>query len=236
VKRSISAAFVAVAALVAAPALAANHTITGGPVPNTYATTSVTMDQGDTVTFVNQDTSGVKHDVTADKLGSDEKPLFKSELTDAGKSAPVAGVDFLTTGDYGYHCSIHLNMKGTLHVTASGTPRSRSTQPSDSTPPDASVAVTDSRIRAVLERKALKVGLTSNEAATFKLTAKVARTVIAKGVVSAKRGKTGASIALTRAGRRLLAKSHAATVRLTASVSDAAGNRAAASATRRLRR
>ena len=45
-----------------------------------------------------------------------------------------------------------------------------------------------------------------------------------------------ASIKLTKAGRKLLAKSRSVRVRVSASVTDSAGNRAAASATRKLRR
>jgi plastocyanin len=223
-----------VAGLLAAPALAADHTYVAGPAPLTYATKDITIDQGDTITFENKDTSGAMHDVTADKDGSDGKPIFKSALLDQNKSGPVAGVEFLTTGDYTFHCSVHPFMQGTLHVTVNGTPATRG-NPTDTTPPDATVAILDAKIAPVLKRNALRVKLVSNEASRFKLTASSGRTTIAKGTATATNGHRTAAITLTKAGRKLLGKSRTVTVRLKASVNDAAGNRSAASATRKLR-
>jgi plastocyanin len=220
---------VAVAGLLAVPALAADHTISAGPAPLTFAEKDVTIDQGDTLTFRNDDSSGAKHDVTADG----DKPLFESDTIDAGKSAPVEGVEFLKTGDYPFHCSVHPFMKGTLHVTANGTPQSG--PPPDTIPPSASVAIADSKISAVLERRALRVALTSNEPSRFKLSASSGRTTIAKGTLTLTGTKRTGAISLTRAGRRLLGHARRITVRLRASVNDAAGNRSAASATRKLR-
>src|SRR5204863_9740503 len=113
-------ALVAASALWAAPALG-DATITAGPVPNTFATTDATIDQGQSVTFQNSDNTAF-HDVTSDQNGSDSKSLFRSETIEGGKTAPVNGVEFLTTGDYKFHCSVHPFMTGTLPVTASGTP------------------------------------------------------------------------------------------------------------------
>src|SRR5204863_7601065 len=132
----------------AAPALG-DATITAGPVPNRYANTEATIGQGQTVTFQNSDRSAL-HDVTSDQAGSDGNALFKSETVEGGKSAPVKGVEFLTTGDYAFHCSLHPFMKGTLHVSSNGTPKPRTPDnpapnPSDTSPPDATVKILDSR-------------------------------------------------------------------------------------------
>jgi plastocyanin len=233
VRRLSAGVLIAVAALLAAPALAADHTYTAGPQPDHYATDSVTIDQGDTITFSNQDSGGFMHNVTATQKGPDGKPLFASDTIGPGKTAPVNGVASLKAGDYPFICTIHPTlMTGTLHVTANGTPQA---PPPDTTPPTASVAIPDSKIGPVLKRKALRVSLKTDESATFKLTAKAGKTTLATGTITATTGKT-ASIKLTTAGRKLLAKSKSVTVRLTASVADSAGNRAAASATRKLRR
>jgi plastocyanin len=224
----------AVAGLLAAAPALADQTITAGPVPNQYASTSVTMDQGEAVTFQNSDTSGAKHDVRSDKFGSDGKtPLFKSDLTDQGKTNPVDGVQYLTTGDYAFHCSIHPFMMGTLHVTGNGTPKTRPAP--DTTPPTATVAIVDARIRTILKRGAIRVAVRSDEPARFKLTALAGRTTIADATVVLKGTTRNADIKLTAAGRKLLQKASSATIKLKAVVNDTADNKSAATATRKLK-
>lgn len=224
----------AVALLLAVPALAADHTFTAGPVPNQYESADVTIDQGDTITFKNSDSAGASHDVTADAM-PDGKPIFKSEIIDKGKSGPVNGVEFLRTGDYTFHCSLHNFMKGTLHVTANGTPKTA--PPPDTTPPDVRMAILDTRIGKVLARKALRVKLTADEAARFKMTAISGRTTLGKATASlAAAGSRTAQITLTKAGRKLFAKSSKLTIKLKAAVNDAANNATAATTTRRLKR
>ena len=115
IRLKVGAALAVAGALWAAPALG-DATITAGPLPDTYAATDVTIDQGQTVTFQNSDQSGALHDVTADKAGSDGQALFKSDTIETGKTAPVKGVEFLTTGDYTYHCSVHPFMRGAFKV------------------------------------------------------------------------------------------------------------------------
>src|SRR3954452_13845496 len=110
------------ALLAAAVALASDQTINAVP-SQQFANPSVTIDQGDHVTFTNND--AVSHDVTAKGKGSDGKPLFASDTTSTGQSKPVDGTQYLTTGDYAFICSIHPNMTGTLHVTAAGAPPPR---------------------------------------------------------------------------------------------------------------
>jgi hypothetical protein len=177
--------------------------------------------------------------VTADQEGGDGKALFASEAIEGGKSAPVNGVEFLTTGDYGFHCSVHPFMKGTLHVTSNGTPKPRTPDnpapnPADTTPPAAKVAILDSRISAVLEHRGLRVQVRTDEPARFKLTAKSGKTRVALGTVASK-GKRTVKLTLTKAGKKLLLKASTVKLKLTATVNDAADNRSTASATKTLR-
>jgi plastocyanin len=234
---TVGAALAVAAAFWAAPALG-DGTITAGPLPTTYATKDLTIDQGQSVTFQNSDQTAF-HDVTSDKNGSDGKALFESETIEGGKTAPVKGVEFLTTGDYGYHCSVHPFMTGTLHVTANGTPKPRTPDnpapsPADVKPPDASVAILDSRISSVLQHRGLRVRLKTNEPARFRMTATYGKTKLALGTVTSKGTKT-VKLDLTKAGKKALFTANRAKVKLTASVNDAADNRTGATATRTLR-
>jgi plastocyanin len=233
------AALAVAGALAAAPALA-DQTVTAGPVPNTFATTDVTIDQGEALLFQNSDRTAM-HDVTSEKKGGDGKPLFESETIESGKTSPVKGVEFLTTGDYGFYCSVHPFMTGTVHVTANGTPKPRTPDnpapnPADTTPPTAGVTILDSSIAKVLKRGTLMVRLSSDEPSRFKLTAKSGKTTIAAGTSVLKGTKRNASISLTKAGKKLLQQAKAATVKLTAQVNDAANNKSAATASRKLKR
>jgi plastocyanin len=221
----------------AAPALG-DATITAGPLPNTYATTEATIDQGQMVTFNNSDQTAL-HDVTADKSGADGKALFSSETIEGGKTAPVKGVEFLTTGDYAFHCSVHPFMMGTLHVTANGTPKPRTPDnpapnPTDTTPPDGTVSILDSRISGVLEHRGLRVRLKTDEPARFVLTATSGKTRIALGTFTSKGART-AKLSLTKKGKQLLFKANTVKLKLSAKVNDAADNRSTASASRTLR-
>jgi plastocyanin len=238
VRRVKAGAALALAGLFwAAPALG-DATITAGPVPNTYANTEATIDQGQAVTFQNSDRSAM-HDVTSDQNGADGNAVFKSELIEGGKSAPVKGVEFLTTGDYKFHCSVHPFMTGTLHVTANGTPKPRTPDnpapnPADTTPPDATVKILDSRISAVLEHRGLRVRLRTDEPARFKLTATSGKTTVAVGTLASKGART-AKLSLTKKGKQLLFKASTVKLKLAAKVNDAADNRSTAAATKTLR-
>ena len=224
-------------ALWAAPALG-DATITAGPLPDQFATKDVTIDQGQAITFQNSDNTAF-HDVTADKNDSSGKPLFGSDTIKGGQTAPVKGVEFLTTGDYGFHCSVHSFMTGTIHVTANGTPKPRTPDnpapnPTDTTPPDATVTILDSRISKVLEHRGLRVHVNTNEPARFQMTATSGKTRVALGTVTSKGNKT-VKLGLTKQGKQLLSKASKVTLKLTAKVNDAADNKSAASATRILR-
>jgi plastocyanin len=105
---------VALAAL-APPALAANGTILAslGSAGSNYSTTNVTISRGGGLSFQNFDLA--PHNVTATKLKK-HRPVFRSKDITFGGSASVTGVSALKRGTYGYFCSIHPRMKGTLHV------------------------------------------------------------------------------------------------------------------------
>lgn len=224
--------------LAAAPALA-EQTVTAGPVPNQYASAGVTIDQGESLLFQNSDRTAF-HDVTAVK-NVDGKPLFASGTIEGGKTSPVMNVEFLTTGDYPYQCSVHPFMTGTLHVSANGTPKAPTVDhpapnPADTTPPSATTTILDSRISAVLKRGGLRVRLSSDEPARFKVSVKSGKTSIATGIVVLKGTKRDATIALTRSGKKFLKSAKTATLKLTAQVNDAANNKSAATASRKLKR
>jgi plastocyanin len=221
----------------AAPALA-DGTITAGPVPNTYATKDVTIDQGQTVTFQNSDQTAF-HDVTSDANGSDGKALFQSDTIAGGKTSPVRGVEYLTSGDYAFHCSVHPFMTGTLHITSNGTPKPRTPDnpapnPADTTPPDGTVAILDSRISGVLEHRGLRVHVNTDEPARFTMTASSGRTKVASGSVTSKGAKT-VKLSLTKQGKTLLLHASKVKLKLTAKINDAADNKSSATATRTLR-
>ena len=222
---------------------AAEQNISAAP-PNQYVNSSVTIDQGDTVTFSNNDT--VQHDVTARDKGADGKPLFNSELTSTGETKPVKGTEYLTAGDYQFVCSIHPQMVGTLHVSSTGTPKPRPssggggsgstpTGGSDTSKPKVSLRLLDTKLSAVRKRGALRVRVTLDEAATVKLTARSGAKRL--GTATAKLSGTKAiSLKLTRAGRSFVKRRRTAAVTLSVRATDGAGNAASSSAKKTLRR
>src|SRR3954469_6029139 len=78
-----------------------------------YATPTLTIGQGDTLTFNNLDTLA-KHDL----VGHDGE--FGSDLIAGGQSGPVKGVDKLSPGQYQFHCTLHGWMKGVMTVGPAG--------------------------------------------------------------------------------------------------------------------
>lgn len=112
----------AVAALLtgAAPTAAApsEHVITSAAYQ--YGPPRTLTEAGDRITYVNVDIA--VHDVTSveeDILG---RPLFASATIAQGQSAPVVGADELGPGDYEYFCTVHPEMRGTIHVLPRTTP------------------------------------------------------------------------------------------------------------------
>jgi plastocyanin len=183
--------------LLAAPLAHADAQISAGP-PSTYLTPDVTIDQGETVTFVNAD--AVEHDVLAREEAPDGKALFRSELIGFAQSAPVEGTEYLVTGAYPFVCSIHPQMEGTLTVSSAGKP-----VPRPGTKTSLKLRVLDSKVAKVNRRGALSVRVTTDRAATVKLTARADGKVFAKGTAKpAGAGATTAQLPLTRAGRKMV--------------------------------
>ena len=73
-----------------------------------YATPVVVMSKGGTLSYTNLDP--VQHNVVSDD------GLFRSEFAGLGKTVPVTGADKLASGQYGFFCSLHPGMRGTLIV------------------------------------------------------------------------------------------------------------------------
>jgi polyvinyl alcohol dehydrogenase (cytochrome) len=73
-----------------------------------YATPVVVMSHGGTLTYTNLDP--VQHNVVSDA------GLFRSEFAGLGQSVTVTGADKLPPGQYGFYCSLHTGMRGTLIV------------------------------------------------------------------------------------------------------------------------
>jgi plastocyanin len=238
-------------AMLALPATAmADKQVDAAP-PNRYTASEYTMDQGERLIFHNGDT--VAHDVTASQQGPDNKPLFKSPITDAGKSATVDGTQYLATGHYDFICSIHPNMKATLHVTANGTPQTRpgaagpagstQTNSSDKTAPALGVKLVSRRLKAVRRGSVLRVRVSVDEEAHVVLRA-VARprvngplVTVAKAEAHVLKGTRRVSVPLTAAGRRALRGNRATlAVIVTAKAIDDAGNKVTERYGRTLRR
>jgi plastocyanin len=96
-----------------APALAADGQLTAEP-RDRYSADTVTIARGDGLVFTNHDLD--RHDVT----GDGQRPAFYSDLFGTAQGGPVSGVQLLLPGSYGFHCSLHPFMKGTLAVTGVG--------------------------------------------------------------------------------------------------------------------
>jgi FtsP/CotA-like multicopper oxidase with cupredoxin domain len=94
-----------------------------------YKTPNVTVAAGGTVTVQNQAT--ITHTVTSDIDGAGGKPLFNVKVP-AGETRSFTIAGTMANGDYGFHCSIHPTMRGTLRVGTGGTvviPRPKFEQP-----------------------------------------------------------------------------------------------------------
>jgi polyvinyl alcohol dehydrogenase (cytochrome) len=99
------------------PGIPAGPSVLSGPgaASTGYATPVVISFAGSKVSYTNLD--NVLHDVTASDKGPDGRPLFQSKLIGLGESAPIDGTEKLTADkSYGFYCSVHPGMKGTLSV------------------------------------------------------------------------------------------------------------------------
>lgn len=231
----------ACAAGVVVPAAAlADERIDAQP-SNRYATPSIEIDQGERVIFRNGDVA--THDVTADQKGGDGKPLFASPLIERNEEAEVNGADSLTTGQYGFFCSVHPQMKGTITVNGNGTPKPRPGAPgapgaaggvvgaTDDQAPTVAVRILSSAMKATRSSGVLRVSVSVDEAAAVTLRA-VARPKVGGPLVTIATGrmtmdgagKRKVEALLTRAGRRALRDRKRLAVVVTAKATDRAGN------------
>jgi plastocyanin len=216
--------------LAAAPAAVADQSVVAAPV-HMYLPADVTMDQGEPLTFKNQDFD--RHDVASQGTANGQR-LFSAPVTDMGGEIFVEGSQYLTTGDYPFFCRIHPEMVGTLHVTAAGTPVSR---PRDTRAPSLSVRVLDSALGRVQRRRKLRLKVRVDEAATVRLTARARGRKLgsAKFEFNAP-GAQKLSLRLTKPGRRLMRNSERLRVSVSVVATDEAGNDSSVIKKKRLRR
>lgn len=90
--------------------------VVAGPQSQTigYVTPQIATVPDTTLTFANGDQVG--HDVTARARDAEGKPVFRSAITTTGGTSTITGAKDLAPGEYGFYCSLHPNMTGTLHV------------------------------------------------------------------------------------------------------------------------
>jgi plastocyanin len=140
IRAPVFAAVVLAAGLSAAVPLAlGDQQITAEPRDH-YGTSTVTIAQGESVTFANNDIDS--HNVTATANGADAKPLFASATISLGQTARVDGTQYLATGSYQFDCTLHPFMKGTLVVTSAGSPVPRPGQASGGSGPSSGAGST----------------------------------------------------------------------------------------------
>jgi plastocyanin len=205
----------------AGPAAAADRQVIA--LAFSFQPSAPSMDQGDTLTFVNQDLA--PHNVTAKQNGPDGKPLFASRDVGQG-SAKVEGAEFLTTGAYPFLCTIHPTMTGTLTVSANGTPAVR---PADTTKPKISVAFPRQTLASILKAKKVSVRVTVDEPGSVSstVTAKVGRRTLTLGTAKTTyKSATTRTLSVRLSSSAQKAFANADSVKLSASgqATDAAGN------------
>ncbi len=242
-RRATGAAALVLLLGLAAPA-AANAAGAIVAAPSTqYLTPSVTIDQGEPLTFYNFDLAG--HDVAAATNGPDGRPLFATPTIGLFGSVSVEGAQYLTTGSYPFLCTIHPFMTGALTVTSAGTPVPRPTPATppqtDATRPKVTLKVRSAKVGGVRRGRKLLVEVAVDEAAKVSLRATARfsgrNVTIATGALDfAGAGKRRPGLALTAAGRKALRKTSAVSVTLSARGVDRAGNVATAKVRRRLGR
>ena len=217
------------ASLLGAASAWADETITARPV-NQFASPVTTIDQGEKVTFTNLDISG--HDVTAYQTGEDGKALFGSALVSPASSGPVAGAEYLTTGNYAFYCTLHPGMEALLEVTSAGQPATR---------PETEglqVKVVSRSLDRVVESGKLKLRVSSRRGSVLvgarAEKRKGALALGSKEVQFEERGERRVVLKLSEDARKALGKRDRATVIATATASQSGGDTARATARRTL--
>ena len=131
-------------------------------------------------------------------------------------------------------------MGGTLKVSSAGTPVPRPGGGGGAGGDEAPVLrlqVLDSRLSRIQRRRALRVRVQTDEAATVRITARRGRTTLAKGAVKLRDpGSKTVRLKLTRSGRRLVRRSSRLRVSISARAVDAGGNAVTKKAAATLRR
>jgi len=229
-RRTLALLAVLAAFALAAPAWA-DEQIKAAP-ENQYTNPDVTIDQGERLTFKNLDVN--EHTVTAVKE-TDGNPLFDTGLVGTNQEKKVDGSQYLTTGDYDFFCTTHTYMRGVLHVTANGTPVPRPGSAGDHTPADVTVAIVRMKVSKVEKKKKLPVKITVSEAADVKLVAKLGHKTVAKGKADLDQGTDTVKIKLTKAGKKALRHRSSAKIKVTADVTDKAGNKSSDDTKRKLK-
>src|SRR4051794_9921960 len=124
-RRGLIAALVAAGIAICAPGPAQAAEQQAHAQAFTFTTPVVTITQGDTLRF-NNDDAIAKHNIASDTAGQ-----FTSALIDPGKNELVDGVDKLAPGSYQFHCDLHAWMRGVLDVQAPGSSGPPSVDPNN---------------------------------------------------------------------------------------------------------
>lgn len=204
-----------------------------------FSPATVTMDQGERLTFRNADLVK-RHDVQAKALAPDGKsPLFAAPVLDPGATAFVEGSQYLTTGSYEFVCTLHTGMEGTLVVSSAGTPQQRpagggQTTPGDSAAPGVSIAIARPSARRLARKRRIPAKVLVDEQADVTLTASVGSRRIGSAKATLFGGtRTDLSIRISKKNAKRLARGRKLTLKAVAT--DAAGNAGEASVTKTLR-
>ena len=195
-----------------------------------YATTDVSIEQGESLSFMNLDV--LNHDVTAsDKSGGE--PLFSTPLIGPGQEVPVAGADELGPGSYGFVCSVHPNMEGTLKVAGGG-------GDAGGKGPKIELDVLDSKVSEVVKSGILRVEMTVDQPAgmTLSASAKVGKKSAKLGNASHDFPEGGShlmEVKLSKAAKSALKGADKAKVSVSAEAETASGKTSTAKAGETLR-
>jgi plastocyanin len=239
-------ALTATAVLLGAPAALADEQIVAAP-PSQYTNPNVTIDQGEPLTFRNTDLA--RHDVASTQPGAVRNRLFSSDTIGNGETSFVEGSQYLTTGTYGFFCTVHPDfMKGALTVTASGTPKPRpgsgggggggggggTPPPPDTTPPGLTVSGGKAKAASLKRGRPLRLGVGADEAATLMVVVRLRSTRAARETVElGSAGTRKLALTLSRKVRSRIRRGSRLTV--TVAGRDAAGNAGSAKVTLKLR-
>ena len=193
-----------------------------------YSAEAYTIDQGEIVTFGNQD-KFLGHGVVSD-AGS----LFSAPVIGLGQVRLLRGAPFLSTGSYPFHCPIHPGMTSVLNVSSGGAPL-----PADGTAPGALLKIKTASLARLTRKRKLRIVVNPSEAvdAVIKASAEgVDLARIERTYVSA--GRRAISLKIERSAAnavaRAAAKASAPRLRLRVTLSDVAGNARAVKSSRRL--